>query len=408
MMNLIYPTLLQTANTIKSNSWFDIKIRKNFKHKKKKKKHSYNYVNTYKIKLKLTTDQKIKINSWMDKCIDIYNFTNKYIKDKITDNNFYDIVNFYKLRKQLNEQIKKLSNENGLNKHTADYAVKHCVEMYKSAHSNLMNKHIKTFEIKDLQKDRRRKNIVIEPSSVSKSKNSIFIKQLGEINSSLRLNKITKNSILQYDTIKKTYIIISPYEKKCNIELNQIKKCGIDIGVRTFLTVYSPEVTYEIGTNTNKIIDRMNKRLDGIKSNKEKLNKICYNKLFAKYSDKIRNKINDLHNKASKFLLKRFDTILIGKVSTKQMVSNAKGNLREIVKRRLMTLSHYKFRMKLHKMKIKYDNNVREINEYMTSKTCCRCKNINRELKGEKIYECKKCGLKIDRDINASINIYLL
>ena len=88
------------------------------------------------------------------------------------------------------------------------------------------------------------------------------------------------------------------------------------------------------------------------------------------------------------------------------MVSNLTGNLYDLVKRRLMALSHYRFRMKLHQMKIKYNNNINEIDEYMTSKKCCNCQNINKKLTSEKIYKCDKCKILIDRDINASINIY--
>ena len=35
------------------------------------------------------------------------------------------------------------------------------------------------------------------------------------------------------------------------------------------------------------------------------------------------------------------------------------------------------------------------------------CLNINRELKDEKVYDCKKCNIKMDRDKNASKNILL-
>ena len=44
--------------------------------------------------------------------------------------------------------------------------------------------------------------------------------------------------------------------------------------------------------------------------------------------------------------------------------------------------------------------------EYLTSKTCCHCGNINDNLGMSKVYECIKCPLRIDRDMNASINIY--
>ena len=49
-----------------------------------------------------------------------------------------------------------------MNKHSGDYAVKHCVEMYKSAFSN--KKNIDWFSISNLEKDRRKKNMVIEPN----------------------------------------------------------------------------------------------------------------------------------------------------------------------------------------------------------------------------------------------------
>jgi putative transposase len=90
------------------------------------------------------------------------------------------------------------------------------------------------------------------------------------------------------------------------------------------------------------------------------------------------------------------------------MISNLDGTLRDIVKRRLCTLSHYRFRMKLMSMSSKFNSNVKLIDEYMTSKTCCKCKNIKQYLKGDKIYNCSECNLIIDRDINAAINIYLL
>ena len=88
------------------------------------------------------------------------------------------------------------------------------------------------------------------------------------------------------------------------------------------------------------------------------------------------------------------------------MVSNLDGNIREITKRRLMALSHYRFRMKLKLMAIKFGCKIIETDEYLTSKTCSKCRTINENLKGNKVFSCQNCNLEIDRDINASINIY--
>ena len=45
---------------------------------------------------------------------------------------------------------------------------------------------------------------------------------------------------------------------------------------------------------------------------------------------------------------------------------------------------------------------------YSSSKTCCKCKNIKQDLKGDKIYNCSECNLIIDRNINAAITPFSL
>jgi transposase len=347
-------------------------------------------------------DQKDKIDLWMDDVIDVYNLTNQYIKD---NNLSIKDVNFYKLRKILKDDIQEICSRNKLNKHTADYSVKHCVEMYKSAFSN--RKSMDKFEIKDLLKSKRRKNLVLEPITFSKKNNGFL--SLGDMRSSLKFkDNVKSNSILQYDSYRKRYIIITPHKKKIDTKCKKYDKCGIDIGVRTFLTIYSKKKSYEIGTDTNKIIDSYCKRTDNIKSSYDKniINEKKKKDLLNKYQDKMNNKISDLHNKSASFVLKRYKNVNIGNVSIKKMISNLTGNLKEIVKRRLVTLSHYRFRMKLISMSIKSGSNINEIDEYMTSKKCCNCNNIKDNLGSNKTYRCKKCNIILDRDINASINIY--
>ena len=405
--NYIYPTLLQASN-VNTDSWFNIKRYKNNACNKKKKKYTvnYTYINTNKIVLYPTDKQKEIIKLWMDDCITIYNYTNWYIKYLITNTNFKQVLNFINIRKQLNSTVRYICELNNLNKHTGDYCIKHCIEMYKSAISNC--KSVNKFNIKDLQFDRRRKNFVIEPLSVSKNNNAIFIRELGEINSSLPLNTITQNSVLQYDSYKKTYYIITPKTVNKTVNVHQYRKCGIDIGVRTFLTVFSKDETYEIGTNTNYLIDKTNKRLDNIRSsfNQQIITKKQFSNLYSKYNDKLKNKISDMHNKTSNFLLSNFNTIMIEKISIKQMVSNLTGNLKEITKRRLLALSHYKLKMKLKTMAVKYGSKIIEVSPYLTSKNCHNCLQTNDNLGNSKLFVCENCNLIMDRDINASINIY--
>ena len=53
-----------------------------------------------------------------------------------------------------------------------------------------------------------------------------------------------------------------------------------------------------------------------------------------------------------------------------------------------------------------YGREIIRVNPKDTSKTCSNCGYVNHELKlSDRVFKCPVCGLKIDRDLNASINI---
>ena len=57
-------------------------------------------------------------------------------------------------------------------------------------------------------------------------------------------------------------------------------------------------------------------------------------------------------------------------------------------------------------MSTKFGCKIVETDEYLTSKNCSNCKITNDKLGSSKVFYCNNCKLNIDRDINASINIY--
>ncbi len=85
-------------------------------------------------------------------------------------------------------------------------------------------------------------------------------------------------------------------------------------------------------------------------------------------------------------------------------------NKKGIVAKAISDVSLYEFKRQLQ---YKSDYHKREIIEadtfYPSSKTCSKCGSIKETLTlKERIYECENCGLKIDRDYNASLNLYNL
>jgi transposase len=173
-------------------------------------------------------------------------------------------------------------------------------------------------------------------------------------------------------------------------------------------TVYSPNKTLEIGTNLIPTIDKYTNKIDKINSDKDLkiITEQKYQKILDKYGNKMRNKINDLHKKVAVYLVSNFKNIHLGKISTSRIILNKTGNLKKITKRRMNVLSFFKFNEIIKIMAKKYNSKIIDINEYMTSKTCHNCHNIHKDLGSNKIYICNKCNIKIDRDINAAINMY--
>ena len=416
-----FPTLLQSANTIniKSNSWFNIKQITNPEPTEISLKQDIintNFIKTKKYIIYPNDIQKNILHKWFHGVINMYNITNNYIKNK------YDITkkidSFFTVRKLLDSDAKNIIGETQTPKHILDYSMKHCIEMYKSSIRNLRNGNIKNFEISNLQHTRNRFNIVLEPNNFSKNMNGFYVSKLGEMKYDRNLNNlnnlnnlIKKNSILQYNKNNDKYYLIVPSDTNFKTSLLKDELCGIDLGVRTFATVYSPNEVIEIGTNLIPTIDLYHKRKDQLKSflDKRYISYEKYNKVIYKYGSNIRNKIDDLHKKVSVFLTKKFKTINIGKISTSSIVSNNKSNksnTSDKTKRRLLTLSLYKFLERLKITGNKYDCNINFLSEYKTSMTCNNCHNEDKNLGSNKTYKCLKCNLVIDRDINSSIIFY--
>lgn len=446
-----YPQLNHIKNNINSNSWFDISECSN--------PNTINYdsyfddntdtvIRTRKIRIFPTFEQKQILQTWFNDFIDMYNKTNEYIKTKIYDENGnlikdnFKLVDFRNIRDTeiMYNYKTELADISKINKQILSEAIHLNVSMYKSCITRYLNKDITKFNLNNISKNKRRKNLIIESNLISKNKNKngfcITILKEMKTENNFYFNSINRTFKLQYDKLYNTYHLLVPFDirkvdngiklingyklgtknpnkisnKICNNVRNRFKKnnkCAIDGGVRTFLTIYSKEKTLEIGTNHRDFLDYYYKKIDKLNKLKslKKISKLKYKKCISKLNEKIINKISDMHWKASSYLCRNYNTIHIGKLNTKSIVKNGKSNINEKTKRMLYSLSHYKFRMILKSQCEKYNCNYEEINEYETSKRCHKCNEKN-NVGSSKTYKCEHCNIELDRDINASINIY--
>ena len=96
--NIIYPSLLKSANLINTHSWFNIYSRRNDLLSTDTNINSTyidsTYQDTYVIVISFTSRQKQLINKWLNDVIDVYNLTNEHIKQNINNENAKSFLNF--------------------------------------------------------------------------------------------------------------------------------------------------------------------------------------------------------------------------------------------------------------------------------------------------------------------------
>lgn len=182
----------------------------------------------------------------------------------------------------------------------------------------------------------------------------------------------------------------------------------IDPGVKTFVTGYDPSGRIIVwGERDIGVIARLlhyKCKLQGkIKKEKRYKKRLTMKKAFLRIGERIYNLVDELHKKLTKWLLENYQYIFIPRLNfhkCKKLNSKSKA--------KMASYRHCSFLDRLINKSREYVKSyILEVNESYTSKTCSKCGNQHENLKNKDIYECKKCKIKIGRDINASKNMML-
>ena len=188
---------------------------------------------------------------------------------------------------------------------------------------------------------------------------------------------------------------------------------GIDLGIKE-LAVCSDGKVYKNINKTQRVrkIEKRLKRLQRKVSRKYEKNKQGKKYIKTKNVTKLEGRIkrihrrlsnirnNHLHQTTTSIVKTKPYRVVIEDLNVKGMMKNK--NLSDAIRKQ----GFYEFRRQLeYKCKFRGIELIVADRFYPSSKTCSQCGKIKNDLKlKDRVYRCE-CGLEIDRDLNAAINL---
>ena len=229
---------------------------------------------------------------------------------------------------------------------------------------------------------------------IPKFKEGIKVKQHREI-----IGKI-KNATIKLNPSGKYYVsLIVEYDSQvpAKPKVEPSSSIGVDLGIKTYATLSDKtKISYPLYLEKNLVkLKDLQAKFSKSKSSRVRLD-------IAKLHEKIANQRLDFIHKLTKELVTKYESIAIEDLDIQDMLKSNPS-----LSRRISDCSWYTFRQLLtHKAELYGCNLIVIPKFYPSSKSCSSCGSINNNLKlTDREYLCPSCGLTLDRDLNASLNI---
>jgi putative transposase len=253
-----------------------------------------------------------------------------------------------------------------------------------------------------------------DTSKLKVKKNLVLIEKVGWAKTSEQLPMNVKYSNPRISFDKKYWYLSVGVEQEIEQQELTDEIIGIDLGLKELAVCSNGQVFKNMNkTKGIKKTEKCLRRLQRKASRKYEMNKRG-EKQFVKTSNliKIEKRIQRLHRRLTNIRDNHIHQTTNAIVKTKpSKVVMEDLNVSGMMKNRHLSkaLANQKWYEFIRQMKYKckkYGIEFMQVDRfYPSSKTCSCCGHIKKDLKlSDRIYKCE-CGLKIDRDLNASINL---
>ena len=176
---------------------------------------------------------------------------------------------------------------------------------------------------------------------------------------------------------------------------------GVDMGLTSFL-ISSNGLQIDNPKNLKKSEKKLTKRQRRLSRKKKGSKNMEKARIkVAAVQEHISDQRNDFHNKVSDVLTREYDTICVEDLNVSGMMKN------HHLAKSISDAGWSSFMTMLKAKAASRGKNIIEIDRFdPSSKLCSNCGNMKNDLKlSDRNYHCDVCGLAIDRDLNAAINI---
>ena len=220
------------------------------------------------------------------------------------------------------------------------------------------------------------------------------------------------NAHVVYDN--KYWFLVVGIDVNLTPENNTDEVVGIDLGIKS--TIYTSNGVSEPNINRSRQIEILKRRMKILQrrvSRKYELNKDGNKFIKTNNIRKLEYQIRILYRKLTSVRESNLHKILnkvVSKLPKRIVIEdlNVKGMMKNrCLSKAIAEQQFYRIRQLLTEKCVNYTIELRVVPRFFpSSKTCSRCGSIKRDLTlSDRTYTCSSCGLVIDRDYNAALNL---
>ena len=410
---------------------------------------------TYKVMIHPNNKQETKIRRTLNKCIEcqniVYDYLDSFVKNNEKIPSCSDVRKWFTIQKRIkdSETINKRINltkkemiENHLDTLFYDVSNDALKQMVKDTYNSFVRffKKLGKYPVRKSYKDRK-KSFYVDPYKIDFTDKKVRLEKISNNQKPNRqvlnyINMAEKNRIplgVKYYNPRVSYdgtnffITVGVDDEYAPVKMrNKVDDRVIGIDLNNGKIVTSENISYPQPTRDSSYrkTKKRKKRLQRALSRKylvcnpenKKRSKLSNNykknkALVIKLDKRLRNIKEQKHIQIISHILSKPPKIIVLEDLHIKEMSKRDSRIEKTYKEKqasknITEASMRKFRTMLSNRAIKHGVNIIIANQYYpSSQKCSICGNLKEMKVDKRIYKCEQCGLIIDRDLNAAINL---